>query len=91
MIGIHAGIAAFSNAPHWALDPQEASSLSGAIERLAAHYPKIASSQKMVDWIFALNALAMVYGPRIYLSAAPVKKPQAPPVGSNVTPFQGGM
>lgn len=84
LIGIHFAIATFSGAKHWELDAGEAKNIGTAIERVAAHYPAFARSQRMADWIFLLTTMGTAYGPRIAVSV--MVRPKSTTVG-NVTPF----
>lgn len=64
IVGIHLGIAALSKMPHWALDESEAEAIASSVVNVARHYPKVASSQKLVDWTMLLGALGVAYVPR---------------------------
>jgi hypothetical protein len=51
--------------PHWAIDEQEAETMAKSVANVARHYPKVASSQKLVDWTMLIGALGMAYVPRV--------------------------
>jgi hypothetical protein len=57
------------------------------------HYPSLAGHEKLADWAMLIQALAVTYGTRIYLSMPdkPKEKPAPKPAPSNVAPFNGGV
>lgn len=68
LIGIHLGIAKLSGSEIWELDKKEAEVGAAAIKNVAQHYPNFAASQKTVDWILLIQAIGMIYGPRIAMA-----------------------
>lgn len=95
LTGIHAGIAAFTHQPHWAIDAAESKMLATGVANVARHYPQFAASQKIVDWAMLFQALAAVYGTRAYLTIQErnVKAKAAKPQSAQVLQFseQGFM
>lgn len=39
--------------------------MAQSVANVARHYPKVASSQKLVDWSMLIGALGMAYVPRV--------------------------
>ena len=78
LTGIHIALATLTGNEIWALQPAEASNIAKAAENVAKHYPNLAGHEKLVDWIMLIQALGMVYGPRLYLSI-PKKEKRKPP------------
>lgn len=82
-----------TGADHWALEQTEAHSAAKAIENVARHYPNVAASQKIVDFVMLIQALGFVYGPRIMVSMDLKKEREKEnrPVSTvpNVSPFMG--
>lgn len=66
--GIHASLAMITGHAHLKLDGKEGEALSTGIVNVARHYPALAKSQKWVDWAMLMQTLAVVYGPRLYMS-----------------------
>lgn len=80
LVGIHMGIAMLAKQPHWALEPSEADALAESVKNVARHYPAVAKSQKIVDWVMLIQAVGFAYAPRVMLSKelAKEKKNVAP-------------
>jgi hypothetical protein len=64
LAGIHLGIAMMTKMDHWMLKDDEAEAMAKSVVNVARHYPKVASSQKLVDWSMLIGALGMIYVPR---------------------------
>jgi hypothetical protein len=93
LIGIHTGIVALTKNSVWEIQTQEAEALAKATANVARHYPSLAGHEKLADWAMLIQALAVTYGTRIYLSIPdkPKEKPAPKPAPSNVAPFRDGM
>lgn len=68
LAGIHLGIAMITKQDHWKVEDSEAEAMAKSVIQVARHYPKVAGSQKIVDWSLLIGALGMVYVPRIMLT-----------------------
>lgn len=68
LAGIHLGIAMLTQQPHWNIDEQEAEAMAKAVANVARHYPKVAGSQKLIDWTMLIGALGMAYVPRAMMT-----------------------
>lgn len=49
---------------HWQIGDDEAEAMAKSVANVARHYPKVASSQKLIDWTMLIGSLGMVYVPR---------------------------
>jgi hypothetical protein len=68
LTGIHMGIAMMSKQPHWELEEKEADAIAASVSNVARHYPKIAKSQKLVDWVMLAQTLGFMYVPRVLMT-----------------------
>lgn len=89
LVGIHAGIAMLTKNPVWEMPASEAEGIAKATANVARHYPKLASHEKLIDWIMLIQVVGMAYGPRLYLSIPEKKEPEKKP--TNVAPFPGAV
>lgn len=64
LAGIHLGIAMITKMDHWQIGDDEAEAMAKSVANVARHYPKVASSQKLIDWTMLIGSLGMVYVPR---------------------------
>jgi hypothetical protein len=53
---------------HWALDEKEAEQMAKSVVAVARHYPKVASSQKLIDWAMLFGTIGMAYVPRVMMT-----------------------
>lgn len=60
----HAMLAALIKVPEFAIEQTEAKQLSIGIANVGRHYD-MKINEKAVDWIFLIQTMAIVYGPRI--------------------------
>jgi hypothetical protein len=59
---------------HWALDEKEAEQMAKSITGVARHYPKVASSQKLIDWAMLFGTIGMAYVPRVMMTREIIEK-----------------
>lgn len=59
---------------HWQLEEQEADAISKSVANVARHYPKVASSQKLVDWAMLVQTVGFMYVPRVMMSRDQVRE-----------------
>lgn len=74
LVGIHMALAAIANVPELVMDDQEAENIAKSVVNVARHYPKVAGSQKLIDWSMLVGALGMAYVPRIMMVRDRLKK-----------------
>jgi hypothetical protein len=72
------GIAMMTKMDHWALDEQEADAMAKSVVNVARHYPKVASSQKLIDWTMLIGAIGMAYVPRVMMTREVLAKRNQP-------------
>lgn len=97
LISIHTGISALTKNPVWNMEASEADALAKAATNVAKHYPMLNGHEKLADWAMLLQALAVSYGTRFYLSMPDKPKPKPPQNGNanyaapypNVSQFPG--
>lgn len=68
LAGIHLGIALMTKHEHWAIEEAEADAMAKSVANVARHYPKVAGSQKLIDWAMLASTVGMMYVPRIMVS-----------------------
>lgn len=82
LIGLHAGIAMFTRNEDWLLSDEEGRAAGSAIGNVARHYPAVAGSQKIVDWVMLIQTLGFMYGPRVMSEVSKRKAKRHEPVGN---------
>lgn len=75
MLGFNTTAAVFK-APEWSLEEDEAQEAGKAIQRASKHYD-VPVTSKQVDTMMAVYALAMLLGPRAYLTMERLKTERA--------------
>lgn len=62
------GVAMMTKMDHWGMDESEADAVAKSVVNVARHYPKVAASQKLVDWAMLIQALGVAYVPRVIMT-----------------------
>lgn len=68
------GIAMMTKHKHWELEEQEADAIAKSVANVARHYPKVAGSQKLVDWAMLVQTVGFMYVPRAMMSRDQVRE-----------------
>lgn len=87
-------LSAITKIPELKIDKDESEILGRGIANVARHYDIGGASEKTLDWFNLIQALAMVYGPRVFVVAGRRKqkraeKPAAPKSEEGGNGFDG--